>query len=618
MNKKRGQITLFIVLGILLVVAVVLIIIYEENITLSQILPERLFPAKTGAIESYVEGCAENVARDGLALLGAQGGYIYLPSAIENNPLSYVDTGIKVPYWQYHTESRIPTLEIMEAHLSRYVNEHLRACINDLTVFQEQYDIVEKGDVVTDTSINDQIVLFRVTYPFDVIDKDGKKITEIEKFHVESEIKLKRLYEVAEAIMEKEAADMKFEKITVDLLALDPEIPLTGVDFSCSRQRWAVSEVENKIKTLLRKNLPSVRVDHTSYEPVPEEQPYILNHYVWRATELTYDDVRAGFTFVEQPFRMSVRPRNGNMLKSGMIRGDDLASFLCMQRWNFVYDLQYPVVVSVEDIEHNYVLNFGFAVNVKDNMGSREPMLSRATALDVVETSEEAYCTKINNDFVMKIRTHSNVSDPVYGEYTDVLPQVNISFTCIKYSCEMGRTGYPAGRVKAEAVLEAPFPYCASGILRARKSGYKTATEFVTTSAGRVVDLYLTPVKAIDKYTVVNHTFADGVLSGGRSLDSDETAFITIRYVDNQTVVHETSGAYPIKSEFVVQPLELLAEVDFTYEVEVYLMDENAIVGGYTGMWTPEWTDVKDASEIEFHVVEGDFEDAEAPAPVLK
>ena len=52
MNEKRGQITLFIVLGILLVVAVVLIIIYEENITLSQILPERLFPAKTGASEA--------------------------------------------------------------------------------------------------------------------------------------------------------------------------------------------------------------------------------------------------------------------------------------------------------------------------------------------------------------------------------------------------------------------------------------------------------------------------------------------------------------------------------------------------------------------------------------
>ena len=618
MNQKRGQITLFIVLGILLLVAVVLIIIYEENITLSQILPERLFPAKTGAIESFVEGCAENVARDDLALLGAQGGYIYMPSAIESNPLSYVDTGIKVPYWQYHAESRIPTLEIMEAHLSRYVNENLRECLNGLEVFREQYDIVEKGDVVTDTSINDEVVLFRVTYPFDVIDKDGKKITEIEKFHVESDVKLKRVYEVAESIMQKEALDMKFEKLTVDLLALDPEIPLTGVDFSCSRKRWSVLEIENKIKTLLRKNLPSVRVDHTSYEPVPEDQPYVLNHYVWRATELTYDDIRAGFTLVEQPFRMNVRPRNGNALRSGMIKGDGLASFLCMQRWNFVYNLNYPVIASVEDIEHNYVLNFGFAVNVKDNMGSREPMLSRASALDFVETSEEAYCTKINNDFVMSIRTHSNVSDPVYGEYTDFLPQVNVSFTCIRYTCEVGKTGYPAGRVKAEAVLEAPFPYCAGGIMRAKKPGYKTATQFVTTSAGKAVDMYLTPVKAIEKYTVVKHTRSEGILSGARRLDSDETAFITLRYVDNQTVMHETSGSYPIESDFIAQPLELLAEADFPYTVEVYILNENNIIGGYTGTWTPEWTELKSASEIEFHVAEGDFEGAEIPAPVLK
>ncbi len=616
--EKRGQITLFIVIGILLIIAVVLIIVYEEQITLSQILPDTLFPQKTGTIENFVESCADNVVRDGMALLGAQGGYIWLPATIENNPLSYVDTGLKVPYWHYHTESRIPTLEIMEAHLSRYVNENLRGCLDNFAAFKDQYDIVEKGDVITETSINDDVVLFSIMYPFDVIDKDGKKVTELEKFHVESDVKLKRVFEVAEAIMQREAVDMKFEKITVDLLALDPDIPLTGIDFTCSRKRWAVSDVENKINALLRKNIPSIRVDHTSYEPVPEQQPYVLNHYVWRATELTYDDVRAGFTLVE-PFRMNVRPRHGNTLRSGMLRGDDLASFLCMQRWNFVYDLNYPVIVSVEDIEHNFVLNFGFAVNVKDNMGSREPMLSRASALDFVETSEEAYCTKINDDFAMKVRTYSNVSDPLYGDYSDFLPQVNVSFTCIRYTCAMGKTGYPAGRVKAEAVLETQFPYCANGIMRAAKPGYKTAVQFVTTSPGRVVDMYLTPVKTMSKYSVVKHAVSNGAVTGARRLDSDETAFITLRYVDNQTMVHETSGSYPIASDFVAQPLELLGEADFPYRVEVYLMDENAIVGGYTGTWTPKWSELKFAEAIEFHVVEGDFEGlGDEFAPVMR
>lgn len=605
MSTKRGQVTLFIIIGILLVLALVVVVVFREELTLSRILPERIFPTKTSALQTFIEGCAQQVGLDGITLLGAQGGYIWLPSFIESNPLAVIDTGIKVPHWQYQSENRMPPVELMEAHLSRYMNENLRSCLDNLEAFTQDYTIIEKSDLSTETSLTDDDVDFEITYPLDIMDKDGKKITSIESFYVEVPVKLKHMAEVGSAIMETEAREMKFEKIAVDLLALDPDIPLSGTELSCSRKTWPFAAVQEKVKTLLRNNLPRIRVDYTAYDPVPEDQPYVLNHYVWRVTDLKYDDVRAGFTLVEQPFSMDVRPRKGAVLQSGKLQGKDVASFVCMQHWNFVYDLRFPVLVTVEDAGSGVALNFGFVGVVDNNRGKRDqfiPVAPQTVSFD--EATDADYCSNLYGNYRLLVDTYDNVSDPVFGETHEPLDGVNLSFTCLKYTCLLGKTRYASGG--AVARLEAQVPYCSNAVLRARKAGYKNVQQFVTPAANLNLGLYLTPVMQLRDYRVVKHVELGGVLSAGRALDSDERAFITLRYKNNQTLVHETSGGYPV-SDGNAQPLELLAEVEVPYQIEIYLMDGSNLVGGYIAEWTPEWRELKDARSIEFHVVEKAF-----------
>lgn len=602
--NKKGQVTIFIILGILLLIAIALVIVFTREATVFR--PERVIPPEVSPVIAYGDNCLEEVLVDGLNLMGLQGGYIYLPSEIENNPLAFVDIGLKIPYWQWGTNNRIPSLGLMEAHLNRYMEEHLNDCLEDFAPFSEQFDFIQKADIVAETTIGDDKVLVILNYPFDIVNKGGTKITDLDYFQADVPIKLKKVYQAAKEIMETEAEEQKLEKTTIDLISLDPEVPISGVDFQCGQKIWQVDAVENKLKTLLRTNLPKLRVDKTEYLKVPESQPYIKNHFIWEVTDLNYKGIGATFQFSENhPFSMSVSPRQGNLLKSGMQKGQDLASFVCIQMWKFTYDVQYPVIVTVEDIENNYAFNFAFDVVVKRNRPARDELSGMPPQSFVqFDESAEAYCAEENRygNYNMKIFTRDNVSDPVYGDSSWPINKVNITFTCLKYTCPMGQTEYQQGG--AISVLDARFPYCVNGVLRGHKEGYVTAEQFVTTVPGQEVTLYLKPLQMIEKYSVVKHRLVNGELLPGENLEAEESAFINIVYTHNKTNLHSTYGVYPAATDSELQPLELMGGADYPYTLEIFLMDEENVIGGYQGTWTPAWSELKNSNEIVFHVVE--------------
>src|SRR3989344_8827151 len=101
MTKKRGQITLFMIIAVVLVIALLLVLAFRYRTTLAQYVPESLFPTQTGTIEQFIEDCTDIVAREGLSILTAQGGYIYLPDEVLYQPRASIDQGLKVPLWHY-------------------------------------------------------------------------------------------------------------------------------------------------------------------------------------------------------------------------------------------------------------------------------------------------------------------------------------------------------------------------------------------------------------------------------------------------------------------------------------------------------------------------------------
>ncbi|MBI1969946.1 hypothetical protein HYS48_04595, partial [Candidatus Woesearchaeota archaeon] len=72
MREKRGQITVFIIIGIFLLAAVAVFLYLKQDRTgleIEQAIPEEFMP-----IKHFVEECIQKYAQQGILLMGVQGG----------------------------------------------------------------------------------------------------------------------------------------------------------------------------------------------------------------------------------------------------------------------------------------------------------------------------------------------------------------------------------------------------------------------------------------------------------------------------------------------------------------------------------------------------------------
>src|SRR5574341_2475565 len=88
--SKRGQITIFIIIGIVLLLSVgVALYFYQARVT-EPIKRLVAVPEEVQQIYDYVATCANQIGKDGLLIMGTQGGYINIPPIIDRNPNAYV------------------------------------------------------------------------------------------------------------------------------------------------------------------------------------------------------------------------------------------------------------------------------------------------------------------------------------------------------------------------------------------------------------------------------------------------------------------------------------------------------------------------------------------------
>jgi hypothetical protein len=314
------------------------------------------------------------------------------------------------------------------------------------------------------------------------------------------------------------------------------------------------------------------------------------------------------FNFDESyPHTFGVTPLSGGKMKSGQLGGSDMLSALCIQNWKFTYDMVYPVVVQVRDETTGYYLNTAFTVHVLQNLPNRgEPVARPSYAVDTV--TDEDYCKNMN--IPMTVRTYEAVQNDEFVDYRDDLGGVDISFTCLRYRCEMGPADSNFGN-QGFAGLTANFPYCVGGILRGEKEGYKEAWERVVTKPNTEIELNLAPLIKVplEMVKVVKHTVYGDLVGPPTNLAAGQSALITMKYYTSENPnepFHELTTVVSPDRESALGEIELLAKADFTYELDVQVVDETKFIGGYKANWTINWDDLFQANEIVIHTVAKD------------
>lgn len=521
---RRGQVTIFIIIAIVIVAGIVGYSLLKDRIKVEG-LPREVLP-----VYEYFLSCVEDETKIASFVMGSQAGYLEVPefeAGSEYMPFSSQLNflGVGVPYWYYVSgngiaKEQVPSKEKMEEQMRKYLEERIREC--DFSRFELQGFIIGNGEPKVDVNIKENEIEAGIEMPLTV---SFGEITARQTSHeIEVRSRLGKFYDIARKIYDKEETEMFLENYGVDVLRL--YAPVDGSEISCSPRMWEVDEIKEDLIKGLEANVPAVKVKGDYYYLAGKENKYFVQ-------DLGEDiDVNVNFMYLRDwPMKMEVYPgEDGTLIAEpvGLQEGLGMLGF-CYVPYHFVYDVAYPVLIQIYDAEEMFQFPIGIVI---DKNNPREALDVEGLP-DVVPELCEHKLTE------MSVYTYTTSLDPV---------EAQIKFKCFDTSCYIGETELSG----EDAILTANFPQCVNGWVIASAEGYKTKKYLTSSVRGDSVNIIL------DK----KYKLGLEIQKAGRKLDEDY-AIVTFSGEDTVTAV------YPEQEE-----VEL---TEGQYEIKVYVYSNSTI-----------------------------------------
>lgn len=190
--KKRGQVTVFIILGVVILFSAISFFFLKDYMIAEQIKQDEAdtleLSLNADKVKSEVNWCIDRTAKDAVITLGYYGGKEDLVGPFFDEEL------FDANYLYYLGEKQTSSIDDMEVALGGMMDNHLLECfekfeglkkinINDEIINTEliaESFQVEKGKVNSSVVIGDGVVNFNVNWPLEIRFKD--KVKEIEQF----------------------------------------------------------------------------------------------------------------------------------------------------------------------------------------------------------------------------------------------------------------------------------------------------------------------------------------------------------------------------------------------------------------------------------------------------
>ena len=154
---KKGQATIFIIIGIIIFIAIVLVLSIPK-ITKRTIETERkVIPSQVEPIENFIEACIQDTAVTGLQLFGLTGGF---PR----------NTGEDFITYYYENGIKIPQLNTLERNFEIFLQENVPECIGNS---YNEYSL-DKGIMISKVKFNPKNIIITTNYPITVARDDFK------------------------------------------------------------------------------------------------------------------------------------------------------------------------------------------------------------------------------------------------------------------------------------------------------------------------------------------------------------------------------------------------------------------------------------------------------------
>ena len=558
-KNKRGQLTIFIIIAIVLVAGIGGFFLIRDKIMITRI-PANIEPA----YKTFLT-CLEENAEVGIDVLESQGGYIELPDFEPGSvhmPFSSQRNfvGNPIPYWYYVSgngieKEQVPSKTEMKEQLQSFIEGKIRDC-NFKRYYDEGFEI-ELGEPKALVNILNNNVEVKLNMKMNIQKGEDNVLIKSHKMSVKS--RLGTLYNSAKKVYGKEQKDLFLENYAVDFLRL--YAPVDGVDITCSPKTWDANKIFDSLGKAIEANTFSLKTKGDFFD---KKDKYFI-------VDVNVDEDVRFITSKDWPSAFEVLPSEGNMLLANPIGNQPGLGILgfCYVPYHFVYNVKYPVLVQVSSGKETF--QFPLAVVVQGNK-PRE-------ALDASAGQAKVELCKYKNTPIL-VKTYDSSLNPIDAE---------ISYKCLGEKCNIGTT--------SKGELNSEFPQCVNGYVIARADGFKDSKQILSTTQAGSADVVLDRL-----YNMNINLKLDSVSYGDKAIIyfiSDDGA---------KTVV------YPEQKNVKL--------VEGQYEIQVYIFKDSSIqlpetiheecieipksgVGGWFGMKEKNCFDVKIPSQIVSNVLAG-------------
>jgi hypothetical protein len=613
--RKKGQVTVFIVLAVVIVIVFLLLTTLKSNTRIDKVktgpVPESFEP-----IKQFIEMESKESLSEALFSSGEFCGIVdpkdYDYGEADDPTESLVVkpfSGDRIcPYWHFLASSNNceedcvygslkPPLNSefkngrlrktsdysIEAQFDRYIKKNLQKL--DFKDFEYQgYDVKRSGEVVVTTLISDTIKVV-INYPV-LAEKDNEKY-EMKTFVIEDNFNFKELYEISEAITDAENDKRFLEQFTLSLLSVYSELdedklpPLSRrVEFGKTPMYWPIIDAKQDFRNNILSKVNAIQVlgskGYSDETPVPGA--------VLELDDFDLSDYEIMFTpLYDKPFYFAI-----NGMTDGTIGGSTSISDLIMFKFSMndywmSYDVSYPVMVTLKTEKNGqpYQMQFALEANVRNN----QPLFQNAV-LGNVDSKKTMMCEseqKLSGNIVIKTKDS-------YG--------YDISDVDLFYKC--GETGCFVGKTDSDGYLKTKLPLCVNGVLIPNKEGFVSNYELISTqkNKGENVRLELSELKEFQidaKKLIFEKEENSNLLEANKWLykssdtlkpeigpiDNDEELIITFKRVNTDGEVYEIPVIFTpgTLQKVFLSPGEYEVEVLLFKDKELFIPETNGVLG---------------------------------------
>lgn len=458
---RRGQVTGFVIVAIIVVAVIGLFIAFRGNLFGDNI------PSSLQPVYSRYSECVSQEVSNGVKLMQSQGGRIEigeLSYASDFNPFSsHLNfLGFKIPYWYGLSGNNlvienVPSMNNMENELESFLDQRINDC--DFSDFYAQGFLIEKSEASTSVDIQDNLISVNVESPLTVSFGDTTARKSTHDLSIDS--KLGTLYNNAVSIYNSERQNSFFGNYALDVL--QSYAPVDGVEIQCAPKVWKTNEVVSEIQNGLSANMGTISFSGDSSKDAYFSQNLGIN-----------EPVNILYLPNNFPSKIEVTPASQVLMVAepvGTQEGMGIMGF-CYVPYHFIYDLRFPVLIQIGDGVDNF--QFPMVVDIDNNL-----VTDSNTGPFVEETQDIDICSFAEND--VTVNTYDSYLNPIAA---------NISYKCFDNVCGLGET--------SNSVFEGRIPACVNGELIATSEGYVDAKIPFSSNSENFAEIILEKKYSVD------------------------------------------------------------------------------------------------------------------------